>query len=1157
MSTIEIDVLLGTISLYTSCNGPGWGLSLVQGKMAARNHGEPIMSSNQSAIDFHLRIETRNPGRYIVHTPSTGVLPYASTSFSAASFKRQSQPLAKALIDGEPFSEKDLQKLGILNFETLFGGEIRECYRSLQASVQTGQRLRIFLDIQPTALRSMPWEVLYDPWLKRYIGEQDSTTVIRYSPASQTHAEKVGSASTGIRILVIASQPRNAPTIYADQEIERLKEVVKNEIRQDLLTFDYCSGTLDEIRQGLATEPDVVHFIGHGGIQDGLPGIYFVDTDGLAEFANESYLESQILIPERNHLQRLRLIVLNACSTSAITEELDASLADALAPWAGSVVAMQYPIADKASRLFSAAFYQALAQSQPLDIAVASARLSIRKGDPNDQRGWLTPVLISSHASFTIQRLLNPFKGAQPYTQADRYQFLGRTQPVEALLGIISGRPVSVISGPSCSGKTSLLQAGLIPQLEHTRPCFLLTASDSLENQLVDRLNAYLLAQNQPSCSDTLFSKVWKRFPDDLAIVIDRAEQASLLGERTQEILRELVTWANHSLASGGSGKLVLAIRAEPDDPLPEFWTQLVPGMSTCTFKLPPLDRDQMAEVVTETGNSAGIRFQRDAVTRILGELNYEEEPRMMHVQVVCHALYRYAREKCVAEINKEMLSVDPPGGVTGILKSDFDVSYRLSQVEASASSLGRQILVQFLRSEPGRSRRVEADLLLLRLGNPEGARSILERLEEDGILVSTGERGQQIYELAHETLCLQIEKFKEADPKLRRLEEILEGAGEGLLPAQGKSGCLSDLREARDNGSLVVSDKQKAMLLRSALESGFEVRAWRQFAGGSAEATLSNPDLGTAARARAAIELADIALQHNGTVSQAVLGMAFSDRDPDVRRTASRAAAGVVSPTQVAEAARAEETEAKTVTSLAYLYARNGSLLTQLEPELRKRARGGLLRLRSASLLANAALAAGLGATAFAFAAVFNWYNTTLSRSDATNLDWVTLIPLALLAFFLALPGSALPLLGREVFSVYLGQFRRQAEPVGLVLGSICGMALTLFLSSILSQLGSSEGYNLLPTLGGALLGGVLGCAVTLAEIASNRIPMLRHWLSAITCAVVGGGTAYFIQRVLEWWGDGSTLLTPKFLIHWLVLGGVIGLMFALSLRRRAVEYP
>jgi energy-coupling factor transporter ATP-binding protein EcfA2 len=62
----------------------------------------------------------------------------------------------------------------------------------------------------------------------------------------------------------------------------------------------------------------------------------------------------------------------------------------------------------------------------------------------------------------------NPYLGLKPFQEADAALFHGRDDEVGELLGLLARQDMVAIAGPSGSGKSSLVRAGLLPQLKRT-----------------------------------------------------------------------------------------------------------------------------------------------------------------------------------------------------------------------------------------------------------------------------------------------------------------------------------------------------------------------------------------------------------------------------------------------------------------------------------------------------------------------------------------------------------------------------------------------------------------------------------------------------------------------------------------------------------------
>ncbi|NIM46530.1 MAG: hypothetical protein GTO54_13070, partial [Nitrososphaeria archaeon] len=61
---------------------------------------------------------------------------------------------------------------------------------------------------------------------------------------------------------------------------------------------------------------------------------------------------------------------------------------------------------------------------------------------------------------------VNPYKGLAAFTEADADLFFGRGEDIDILLGKVCSYGMVTLLGESGIGKTSLLRAGLTPQLE-------------------------------------------------------------------------------------------------------------------------------------------------------------------------------------------------------------------------------------------------------------------------------------------------------------------------------------------------------------------------------------------------------------------------------------------------------------------------------------------------------------------------------------------------------------------------------------------------------------------------------------------------------------------------------------------------------------------
>jgi hypothetical protein len=201
-------------------------------------------------------------------------------------------------------------------------------------------------------------------------------------------------AESPLRILIVVSQPTDMPPVVSAPVIEVIKELAKSyPIQIDTLDEPTIDNFLDKLKE---TMPHVLHFIGHGRFnkaeQKGAIALLKPDQKS-AEWCEDAifaeYFVNARVLP--------RLIFLHLCEGGSV--DLEANFAG-LAPRLmrskiQAVVAMQYPITNKAAIAFSRAFYRELAKGEPIDDAVQQGRYKIIVDDPTayNNRVFGTPVL--------------------------------------------------------------------------------------------------------------------------------------------------------------------------------------------------------------------------------------------------------------------------------------------------------------------------------------------------------------------------------------------------------------------------------------------------------------------------------------------------------------------------------------------------------------------------------------------------------------------------------------------------------------------------------------------------------------------------------------------------------------------------------------------
>lgn len=287
----------------------------------------------------------------------------------------------------------DVRDFGAQLYQAAFGGAVGTCLmRSLDLARQagTGLRIRLRIDDRLPELADLPWEYLYAPELQRFLVLSDDTPLVRYLEVPQ--AAPLQPVSPPLVVLAVLANPRGVQPLAVEREWARLQEATAglgdSQVRLERIvaTWPALQGRL---RQGPA---HVVHFVGHGyfDADANQGGLLFEDEQGRAvRLAAERF---KVLLHDR---EALRLVFLNACEGArGGRSDSFAGVAQQLVQQAvPAVVAMQFPVTDRAAIALSREFYRALAAGYPLEVALSEARKALF--GLGDGLEWGTPVLFS------------------------------------------------------------------------------------------------------------------------------------------------------------------------------------------------------------------------------------------------------------------------------------------------------------------------------------------------------------------------------------------------------------------------------------------------------------------------------------------------------------------------------------------------------------------------------------------------------------------------------------------------------------------------------------------------------------------------------------------------------------------------------------------
>jgi hypothetical protein len=350
-------------------------------------------------LDFDLEIGPGHGRTYpvaVLHSSAGEAHGTMHFPFDAATLNKHLDQVQAALVSSGQArrqAAQAVQDFGQRLFEALFTGDIRSCYDVSQreAARQDDRGLRIKLRVQAPELAALPWEFLYDARAGEYLCRSRQTPLVRYLELPQSIQPL--QVKPPLRILGMVASPSDQPALDIQREQGRIGEALKDLEADGLVELTWLAGqTWRDLQRAMRAGPwHVFHFIGHGGFDPS-------SEEGVLALANEQGSTALMTATQMGQVlsdhRSLRLALLNACEgAQGSKRDLFSSTAATLARRGiPAVLAMQYEISDRAAIECTRSFYEALADSLPVDAAVSEARKAVSLSIANTLE-WATPVL--------------------------------------------------------------------------------------------------------------------------------------------------------------------------------------------------------------------------------------------------------------------------------------------------------------------------------------------------------------------------------------------------------------------------------------------------------------------------------------------------------------------------------------------------------------------------------------------------------------------------------------------------------------------------------------------------------------------------------------------------------------------------------------------
>ncbi|EPH44765.1 DNA-binding protein [Streptomyces aurantiacus] len=274
----------------------------------------------------------------------------------------------------------------------------------------------------------------------------------------------------------------------------------------------------------------------------------------------------------------------------------------------------------------------------------------------------------------------SPYRGLARYEPDDEGLFFGRERLTDDLLRRVTERRFTVVFGPSGSGKSSLLRAGLIPRLRRT--------DDAAVRPAAIRI---LTPGEHPSRTHTRVFTPAER-DGDTWLIVDQFEEVFTLCRDP----RERADFIDALLAARSPEsrlRVVLGVRADFYSRCAEH-RALADTLSDASLLVTAMSAAELRQAVVKPAQAAGLIVERELTARLVREAGSEPGA----LPLLSHALRETWRRRRGRTLTLE--TYEATGGLHGaIARTAEDVHTHLSDAR---KELARLILLRLIAPGEG-----------------------------------------------------------------------------------------------------------------------------------------------------------------------------------------------------------------------------------------------------------------------------------------------------------------------------------------------------------------------------------------------------------------------------------------------------------------------
>ncbi len=414
--------------------------------------------------------------------------------------------------------------------------------------------------------------------------------------------------------------------------------------------------------------------------------------------------------------------------------------------------------------------------------------------------------VVDPNAADASRTVACPYPGMVPFGAADARYFYGRNEEVARMVQLLRHQRFMMVIGPSGSGKSSLVYAGLLPDLEKSRffdkSYWLIRTmrpGPSPTKVLADVLGGNGNdGEFEPGSVDALLKA--HAPAERLLLLVDQFEEVFTQAARDE---RARFIAALQALRAPENCALILTLRA---DFYPDLMTSyLWPVDASQRVEVAPLRGEALREAIQRPAVDVGVRIEESLVDQLL--VDAADEPGALPLlQETMGLLWRDMEQRSLRMGAYQRLS-DSAGRGNGALSGlavaiAMKADATLAELNQNQQAIARRIFLRLIQFGEGRAdTRRQQSVSSLRAANDASGEfeRTLEHLTDNRLLTRSGgdERHPPSVDISHESLIGGWSRLQDWADERREAEQIrrrLEGkATEWVRLGKGSGGLLDE----------------------------------------------------------------------------------------------------------------------------------------------------------------------------------------------------------------------------------------------------------------------------------------------------------------------------------------------------------------------------